>query len=154
MQGDALHPCKPNHHRSTIEPPEKKPGAVAPSSGDLLGEAPKEPGRCTFTAYRAYCQAIKRPVVVPKHAVFVWADSVKLPRSFLKLAWQVFEQRFTTDEKAKRKLYTDWPGTFMTYVKNGYLGLWVIDRSTQEFVLTTAGVLAEREHNAEQRHAA
>jgi len=159
--GDDSHGCKgtagTGASQSTIYPSgnhQKKGAAGAPPvSPELFEKAPTPPGRCTYAVFRAYCAAIRRPVVAPDHAIFRWAESVKLPKPFLKLAWQVFDQRFTTDEKSKRKLYTDWADTFANYVKFGYLNLWVIDRGSGDYTLTTVGLQAQREFS-EQRDAA
>lgn len=134
---------------------EREPnGADAPSSPGLFDPARNEPGRCTFATYVAYCRAIKRKVIPADHPIFDWAKKQNLPVSFLRLAWQVFEDRFTTDEKAKRKLYTDWPATFANYVRYDYLHLWYLDKASGEYTLTVPGRQFDREFNGEQRDAA
>lgn len=77
-----------------------------------------------------------------------YAKSVKLPSDYTVLAWNVFRERFESDEKAKKKRYINWRMTFLNYVKNNYLHLWAWSDRDGCFVLTTAGLQADREQEA------
>lgn len=76
--------------------------------------------------------------------VWKYADDLKLPRGFVEIAWVVFRDRFSGEEKAQRKRYTDWRKTFLNYVRNNYLKLWFWSERDNQWTLTTAGVQADR----------
>lgn len=76
--------------------------------------------------------------------VWKYADDLKLPRGFVEIAWVVFRDRFSSEEKAQRKRYTDWRKTFLNYVRNNYLKLWFWSERDNQWTLTTAGVQADR----------
>jgi hypothetical protein len=71
------------------------------------------------------------------HHVFAYADSVKLPRVYLALAWVYFEKYYTTGN-GKAKKYKSWPDHFRTAVESGYGKLWGIG-ADGSYYLTTAG---------------
>lgn len=130
----------------SLETPEKKGADAPPPPGELF-EKPKPLGECTYAKYLEWCNQAGRPVVPGDHAVFGWQAQVGLSAEFLEVAWWKFERRFLEDEKGRRKRYTDWPRTFLNYVREGYLGLWHID-ADGAYRLTTRGIQAQREKAA------
>lgn len=77
----------------------------------------------------------------PEDPIMEYADSIKLPAVFLKLAWLEFQAR-TGD----RKVQIDWRATFRNYVRGNYLKLWFEDGNG--WSLTTAGKQAWATHMA------
>lgn len=78
--------------------------------------------------------------------VFSYADSIGLPREFLRLAWREFLQRYT-QPNAKR--YRDWRATFRNAVRGNWMHVWRADGDG--YALTTPGEQARRAHEESQQ---
>ncbi|MDT0496848.1 hypothetical protein RM530_05655 [Algiphilus sp. W345] len=96
----------------------------------------------TFSEFEQRCIDNGEDAMPADHAVFRYASRINLSVEFLHLAWLVFYGRFRDSPKR----YRDWRATFKNYVERGWLGLWYIDKQTGEYLLTTAGMQAAREH--------
>lgn len=96
----------------------------------------------TFREFAKQCAANGDALIPADHGVFSYAQKINLPFEFLRLSWFVFESRFSDSDKT----YRDWRATFRNYVERGWLGLWYVDRQTGEYLLTTPGLQAAREH--------
>ena len=108
--------------------------------------APRVGQMVTFDVWCEQTRAKGEKLVSQWEPLKEYARSVQLPNDFIALAWEAFHARFTSDEKAKKKRYTNWRMTFLNYVKNNYLRLWAWSDRDNCFVLTTAGQQADREH--------
>ena len=79
----------------------------------------------------------------PESCLHAYRKKVKLSNDFVALAWQVFKAKHA--ESQKKQL--DWRRTFETYVRNGFLRLWYVDKVSGDYMLSTVGVQAAREHD-------
>lgn len=80
----------------------------------------------TLSAYLTVCKASGKKPVPDDHAIRGWAHDAGITDEMLQVAWVVFRERYTTDEKAKGKRYKDWPGVFANAVKDRWQKLWFI----------------------------
>lgn len=118
-------------------------GTRAPRASLPISKPEKE---VTFSVWCEQTKAKGEKLVSQWEPLREYAKSVQLPSDFIALAWNVFCTRFEHDEKAKKKRYTNWRMTFLNYVKGNYLRLWAWSDRDGCFVLTTAGLQADREH--------
>lgn len=72
-----------------------------------------------------------------------YTEKVGLPADWVELAWIQFKDRYTTDEKAKRKRYTNWRLVFKRAVEENWMKLWFYSDADKQFRLTTVGVSAD-----------
>lgn len=72
-----------------------------------------------------------------------YTEKVGLPEDWVELAWLQFRDRYTTDEKAKRKRYTNWRLVFKRAVEENWMKLWFYSDADKQFRLTTVGVSAD-----------
>ena len=75
----------------------------------------------------------------------VWdhCKQVGIPADWVEIAWITFRDRYTSEEKARRKRYIDWRGVFLRSVKENWLHLWFWSEKDEQFHLTTVGVSAD-----------
>ena len=75
----------------------------------------------------------------------LWAHCQQsgIPTEWVEIAWAKFRDRYTTDEKAKKKKYTDWRRVFLRAVDENWLNLWYWSPKDEQFRLTTVGVTAD-----------
>jgi hypothetical protein len=99
----------------------------------------------TFSAWIAEIRASGEKAISEYASVWEYAETVCLPTEWVELAWLCFRRRYQTDEKAKRKRYTDWRRVFLRAVKENWMGLWVWSDRDQSYRLTTVGTQADRE---------
>lgn len=78
----------------------------------------------TLAQYLETCKAAEVKAVPDDHFIRAWCDDAKITNEMLQVAWVVFREHYTTDEKLKRKRYKDWPGTFANAVKDRWHKLW------------------------------
>lgn len=88
--------------------------------------ASKKREQVTLSAYLALCKAGGKKPVPDDHSIRSWAHDAGITDEMLQVAWVVFRERYTTDEKAKGKRYKDWPGVFANAVKDRWQKLWFI----------------------------
>jgi uncharacterized protein YdaU (DUF1376 family) len=72
-----------------------------------------------------------------------YTEKVGLPADWVELAWIKFKDRHTSDEKAKRKRYTNWRLVFKRAVEENWMKLWFFSEKDQKFRLSTVGVSAD-----------
>lgn len=72
-----------------------------------------------------------------------YTEKVGLPADWVELAWIKFRDRYTSDEKAKRKRYTNWRLVFKRAVEENWMKLWFYSDADKQFRLTTVGVSAD-----------
>lgn len=72
-----------------------------------------------------------------------YTEKVGLPADWVELAWIKFKDRHTSDEKAKRKRYTNWRLVFKRAVEENWMKLWFFSEKDQQFRLSTVGVSAD-----------
>jgi len=70
-------------------------------------------------------------------------EKVGIPVEWIEIAWLKFRDRYTTDEKAKRKCYVGWRKVFLRAVEENWLHLWFWSEGDGQFRLTTVGVTAD-----------
>jgi phage replication O-like protein O len=97
-------------------------------------------GRILFADWIEKVKAEGVKPIPEDHAVFTYAQSIKLPDEFLRLCWIEFrnEHMPRTDKTQK-----DWPATFHVYVRKNYYRLWF--KKDGHWQLTTAGIQLQDE---------
>jgi hypothetical protein len=106
-------------------------------------DEPKKSKSVTFTTW--FRSIPEGESGIPEdHYVFEYADKVGLPRDFLSLAWDWFEDRYSTDGKK----YVDWPCVFAKSVKGNWGKIWWIDDAGQYSLTTTGKQLLSASENA------
>lgn len=78
----------------------------------------------TLAKYLENCKAAGAKPVPDAHAIRAWCVDAKIPTEMLQVAWVVFREKYTGDEKLKGKRYKDWAGHFANSVKDRWYGLW------------------------------
>lgn len=103
----------------------------------------KQSKKITLGKYLEQCKAGKVKAIPDNHPLFDYMDKQSLPEEFVLICWRKFVNYYR-DGMGARKLYIDWPSTFMNNVKNNYYKLWYLDEQNR-FALTTAGKQAKTE---------
>lgn len=115
----------------------------------LSAEQKKKPGKpknrsMTFSEYLQDCKEKNQSPIPENDKVFDYAEDIKLPTEFLRLAWIDFKNIHT--DKARKegiKKQLSWSQVFRNYVEGNYRRLWFID-GDGNFALTTAGKQLQR----------
>ena len=97
----------------------------------------------TFQTWLLETKAKGEMAVSDYQPVWDYAKLTGIPEDWIEIAWIRFKERYTGEEKAKKKRYIDWRGVFLRAVKENWLGLWFFSEKTKEFCLTTVGVCAD-----------
>ena len=97
----------------------------------------------TFQTWLLETKAKGEKAVSDYQPVWDYAKLTGIPEDWIEIAWLRFKERYTGEEKAKKKRYIDWRGVFLRAVKENWLGLWFFSEKTKEFCLTTVGVCAD-----------
>ena len=97
----------------------------------------------TFQTWLLETKAKGEKAVSDYQPVWDYAKLTGIPEDWIEIAWIRFKERYTGEEKAKKKRYIDWRGVFLRAVKENWLGLWFFSEKTKEFCLTTVGVCAD-----------
>jgi uncharacterized protein YdaU (DUF1376 family) len=104
---------------------------ISPSlrSGDSAAASPRSPSRpkreeVTLAKYLETCKANGVKPVPDNHAIRAWCVDANIPVEMLQVAWVVFREKYTGDEKLKGKRYKKWDDHFATSVKDRWYGLW------------------------------
>lgn len=108
---------------------------ISPSlrSGDGAAQAPRRsssrPKRedTTLAVYLDQCKQQRVKPVPDDHFIRQWCVDAGISVEMLQVAWVVFREKYTGDEKLKGKRYKDWPGHFANAVKDRWHQLWFID---------------------------
>jgi uncharacterized protein YdaU (DUF1376 family) len=125
-------------------PPETDGQQVKAARAALtLTEGGNKEKATTFEVWYQDCLASGARPLTEYKAMWEYAETVGLTSELIGLAWAKFKQHYQTEEKGKRKRYTDWKRVFLRSVKEGWFRLWVIRDG--EFILTTIGQQAWRE---------
>jgi hypothetical protein len=85
----------------------------------------------TLSAYLAVCKASGKKPVPDDHHVRRWCADAGIGAEMQQVAWVLFRDRYTKDEKAKNKRYKDWPGHFENAVKGNWFKLWYMGNDGQ-----------------------
>lgn len=123
---------------------------------DIAAEQPGKRSRkakAERTTFATWLQGVKsrgeKPITEFK-ALWEYADAAGLPGEFIELAWLSFSDHYLKDERAGRKLYADWKGTFLNAVKGNYRKLWFWSDRDNAYRLTTVGQQFERALQAKE----
>lgn len=93
--------------------------------------------------FDAWMASVKEQGIKPipeDHAVFRYADKIKLPIDYVRLCWLEFKADHAGRVDKKQK---DWPGAFLNYVRKGYYRLWF--EKDGQWLLTTRGIQLQKE---------
>jgi hypothetical protein len=145
-------------HQETERETEKETEGEPPASQSPPPHpVDSKPKATTLAAYLRTCKAKSMKPVPDGHFVRSWAQEAGITPDMLQIAWLQFRERYTEDEKAKRKRYTDWPAHFATAVKNNWFKLWFHGddgMSWSSVGMTHKSVLDARLSKQEVEHAA
>lgn len=128
---------------------EKENPPNPPDGGNLLSsgkpEKPKRKARAKSEAvlladWLSDCKAKGEPAIKPDDPIRSWADDAGIPDDYMRLAWQVFLDRYRTAKPQK-----DWPAHFRNAIRGNWLKLWYID-ADGDCRLTTAGLQEQKVH--------
>lgn len=103
----------------------------------------KQSKKITLGKYLEQCKAEKVKAIPDNHPLFDYMDKQSLPEEFVFICWRRFVDYYR-DGSGSKKLYIDWPTTFLNNVKNNYYKLWYLDDQNR-YALTTAGKQAKTE---------
>lgn len=142
-----LAPSKP--HRSQEQEQEKEqekekdPSSLRSEGGAAKSPPPppaprKQREQITLTAYLALCKASGGKPVPDSHPIRKWCEDAGIAADMLQVAWVLFRERYTEDEKAKGKRYKDWATHFANAVKGNWFKLWYIGEGGMTW--TTVGL--------------
>lgn len=112
--------------------------SAEPTSGQTTSR------KTTFRAWLTDIRASGQKAVSDYQPVWDYAEQVGIPAEWIELAWIRFRERYSTDEKASLKRYTDWRHTFLRSVKEGWMDVWFWSERDQAYRLTTTGQQAEK----------
>lgn len=138
---------RPVGSRGDKKPPLVENGKPPPSSSSSTSlDTPHTPqgGRTAAVGLKAWLAEVKARGELPipeDDPVFVYAEEVGLPVSFLRLAWVEFRHRYSQPD-AKR--YRDWRSVYRKAVRGNWLKLWWRNNESDSYELTTAGHQAQR----------
>lgn len=121
-----------------ISKPDGKQASQAPTSAKR-----KKSDNLTLVKWAELQKEQGTPLLSDDDAIFAYADTIKLPKDFLLIAWHMFKAKY----KGSAKTYKDWRAAFRDHVRCNYLKAWAINRDG-EFYLTDAGKQAQMERGA------
>ncbi len=105
-------------------------------------DQPKEKA-IVFKTWLSEIKARGERAVTDYKPIWRYCDAVKIPSEWIEIAWALFVERYSHDEKAKRKRYIDWRGVFLRAVKGNWFGLWYYSEKDGQFRLTSVGVSSD-----------
>ena len=104
---------------------------------------PKRAKGITLTQWLADIQAKGEKPVSEHKPLWDYCAKVGIAPEWVEIAWVRFVDRYKTDEKARRKLYTDWRRVFLRAIEENWFKLWCFSDRDQAFRLTTIGVASD-----------
>lgn len=132
---------------------EEKP-PLPPKGESADGESgqpkPKREAKIGLESFLQACRDAGESAIPKGHGVFVYADSIGLPRDFVTLAWRWFKGQYADRRQAGVK---GWRKTFRNAVEGNWPRYWYAD-DTGAWQLTTAGKQAKLAADAEKLGAA
>ena len=135
-----------------IDDPTDPPCEPADIAAEQPGKRPRK-AKTERTTFATWLQGVKsrgeKPITEFK-ALWEYADAAGLPGEFIELAWLSFSDHYLKDERAGRRLYADWKGTFLNAVKSNYRKLWFWSDRDNAYRLTTVGQQFERALRAKE----
>ncbi len=108
--------------------------------------SPPKPERKTGVTLSQWLIALKasgEKIVSDYKPLWAYCEKVGIPADWIEIAWLRFHDRYTTDEKASRKRYTDWRRVFLRAIEENWLGLWWYSEKDHQFRLSTVGIAAD-----------
>ena len=141
-------PCKggseaPSKPLTSQEQEQEQEHSKPPSLRDAPLSCSTKQKSITFQTWLLETKAKGEKAVSDYQPVWDYAKLTGIPEDWIEIAWLRFKERYTGEEKAKKKRYIDWRGVFLRAVKENWLGLWFFSEKTKEFCLTTVGVCAD-----------
>ncbi len=103
----------------------------------------KKSAGVTLSQWLQTLKATGEKIVSDYKPLWAYCEKVGIPADWVEIAWLRFHDRYTADEKAKRKRYTDWRRVFLRAVEENWLGLWFFSERDNQFRLSTVGVAAD-----------
>jgi uncharacterized protein YdaU (DUF1376 family) len=103
----------------------------------------KQSKKITLGKYLEQCKESGVKAIPDNHVLFDYMEKQGLPEEFVFICWRRFVDYYRHGSGSK-KLYIDWPTTFLNNIKNNYYKLWYLD-DQNNYVLTTAGKQAQKE---------
>jgi hypothetical protein len=126
-------------------------------SGEDAAKPPR-PQSVTLKTYIERCREGGLKPIPPEHPLRTHCADAGITEDMLQVAWLVFKDRYTQDEKGKAKRYKDWPRVFQNSVESRWYGLWVVsaegDAQWSSTGLQQKRALEARLKRMEETHAA
>ena len=97
----------------------------------------------TFAEWTESIRANREKAISDYQPVWKYAEKTGLPREFIEIAWLRFKDKYLSGSGA-RKTYSDWRAAFRDHVESNYLRLWFWSEKDGAWMLTTAGVQADK----------
>jgi len=116
---------------------EEKKTPISPQGG-------KKSGPVGLKTWLEVVKAKGEKAIPDDDPVVAYAEEVKIPHSYLRLAWFEFVHRYGQPDAKK---YRDWRAVFRKAVRGNWLKLWFLDAASNEYGLTTVGHQAQRAHD-------
>lgn len=91
-----------------------------------------------------------RKAITDYEPVWDFADKARIPREWVEMGWVEFKRQFIDNPKYSAQKQKDWRAHFANYVRKGWLHLWELERATDQYRLTLAGIQLQRELEAQE----
>ena len=104
---------------------------------------PKKPAGVTMSQWIKSLSGTGEKLISDYKPLWDYCEKVGIPADWIEIAWIQFRDRYTTDEKAKRKRYTEWRRVFKRAVEENWLRLWFYSEADNQFRLSTVGIAAD-----------
>lgn len=117
-----------------------------PSLRDVPPQDPPKAKKQQGVTLTQWLQAVKEKgerIISDHRPVWDYCSKVGIPADWVELAWLRFSDRYTVDDKARRKRYTDWRRVFQRAVEENWLGLWYWSERDGQFRLSTVGIASD-----------
>ena len=154
IQPASIRKSSPHLYTENSQRLQKKNATGNPAADPSEKSSAKKPSvaerKLTLRAWLADIKAKGERAIPENHAVFAYAEKVKIPHEFLHLAWITFRSRYTDENSTyASKRYVDWRKVFFNAIKDNWLKLWFLN-ADEQYVLTTQGKQAQRQHEDAQ----
>ena len=126
--------------KRTREEREKKSKPPSLRDAPLEGKKSKS---VSFSAWMAEIKTASEKPVSSYATLWEYAETVGIDREWVQIAWLAFVERYSEDEKARRKRYIDWRRVFLRAVKENWFGLWFWSEAEKAWRLSSKGVAAD-----------
>lgn len=133
------------------KPPFGDGSSSSSSSSSSIGEADRPPPPSKSVTFAVWVESMKargEPAISKHKPLWDYTQRIGLPDDYVRLAWRQFKRRYMEDPGYRSKPYKDWRQHFRNAVEGNWFKLW--SAADDGYRLTTAGIQAQREEDAEE----